>query len=88
MAKKFECVIPGSYDFDEVLNYFHEQLVGRGVTTDLRSGSDYRDGAVRVAVRIYDRFAILGAEWFSLTFTMISNEQELFLSTIAAGGGA
>lgn len=87
MAQKFECVIPGCYDFDEVLNYFHEHLLGRGVLTDLTGGSDYRDGAIRVAVRVYERFAIIGTEWFSLTVTMISNGQELFLSAVAAGGG-
>ena len=84
---KFECTIPAVYDFDDTLKYFHDHLSKCGVTASYEGGSDYRYGDFRVAVRVYERYTVLGDNRLSLTVTLASAGEEIFASAIAAAGG-
>ena len=83
---KFECVIPGTYDFDDTLKYFHEYLSQSGITASFEEGSDYQVGNVRVCVRVYERYTFMGNNRLSLTMTLATDGTDIFASAIAAGG--
>ena len=53
---KFECMIPGEYDFDETLNYFHKHLLQSGVTASFEDGSNYSEEKFKLATRVYERY--------------------------------
>ncbi len=84
---KFECRFPAGYNFDEVLNYFHKHLFSSGISTSYEDGSDYQAGAVRVAVRVYERYTLMGDNRLSMTVMLASSGQEIFASAITAAGG-
>lgn len=83
---KFECIIPGIYDFDDTLKYFHDYLAQSGITASFEDGSDYRAGDVRVCVRVYERYTIMGDNRLSLTMTLATDGNDIFASAIASGG--
>ena len=84
---KYECVIPGSYGFEETLRYFHDHLSSSSFTASFEDGSDYRSGNLRVATRVYERYTLLGENRLSMTVTLASAGDEIFASAITAAGG-
>ena len=66
-------------NFDAALNALHSGILGGSVTASYEDGSDYAAGGVRCAVRVYERYSVVGGNRLSLTLN-------LFLSAIAAGG--
>jgi len=43
-------------------------------------------GAVRCAVRVYERYSALGSNRVSMAVTLVGNGKNLFLSAITSGG--
>jgi len=84
---KFECTIPGSYGFDDVLKYFHDHLSSSSFSASFEDGSDYRTGTLRVSTRVYERYTLMGDNRLSMTVTLASAGGEIFASAITAGGG-
>ena len=83
---KFECIIPETYDFDKTLKYFHDYLSTSSLSSSYEDGSDYRVGNMRVAVRVYEKYTILGENRLSMTVTLATNGTEIFASAITAAG--
>ena len=85
---KFECMIPGKYDFDETLDYFHKHLMQSGVTTSFEDGSDYSAEKFKMATRVYERYTLLGDNRLSMTVTLAcaGEGSDIFASAISAGG--
>ena len=68
---KFECTFPSAYSFDDILQYFHAHLTkNHGEYT---GGSDYASGHTRVAVRVYERYSVMGDNYLSLTVTLVND---------------
>ena len=83
---KFECTIPAGYDFDETLQFFHNHLSTSGISASFEDGSNYQSGNFRLAVRVYERYTIMGGNRLSMTLTLATSGNEIFLSAITAGG--
>ena len=83
---KCECIIPGTYDFDTVLERLDEHL-SSSLSATYEDGSDYRSGSFRVAVRVYEKYTIMGDNRLSMTVTLASDGNEMFVSAITAAGG-
>ena len=49
-------------------------------------GSDFCAGSMRVAVRVYEKYTILGENRLSMTVTLATNGSEIFASAITAAG--
>lgn len=81
---KYERRFQGS--FDQALSRIHSHILSGSITASYEDGSDYSAGGVRCAVRVYERYSMSGGNRLSLTITLIGQEQNLFLSAIAAGG--
>ena len=76
---KLEREIPGYYDFDEVLCYLHNGILDSSLSASYENGSEYCWGDVRCAVRVYERYTILGDNRLSLTVMLAGHGNQLYL---------
>jgi len=81
---KYEKKVKG--DFNELLNWIHEDITNGSVSASYEDGSDITMGEVRVAVRVYERYSMAGGNRVSLNVTLVGNEQDIFVSAITSGG--
>ena len=84
---KLERTVSGRYNFDEVLDFFHQNLMDGTISASYESGSDYQAGAVRCALRVYERYSLMGDGRLSLTLMLVGDGEKIFLSAISAAGG-
>ena len=81
---KFETKLQG--DFDIFLDYLNQSIL-QGSTTTYEDGSNFQDhNLIRIAVRVYERYSVLGGNRVSLNITLVGMDNELFLSAITSGG--
>ncbi|MCL2569050.1 MAG: DUF6054 family protein [Oscillospiraceae bacterium] len=80
---KYERHLTG--DFDSLLKTLDDGIL-RGAATSFQDGSDYIEGNVRCAVRVYERYSLLGKGRMGVNITLIGNGNKLFLSLISSGG--
>lgn len=73
-------------NFDEVLFAIENRIMGGSISASNEAGSDYQMGEVRCAVRVYERYSMIGSSRVSLNITLIGVAQDLFLSAISSGG--
>ncbi len=81
---KYERHFRGS--FDEVLRRLDEGILEGSASASFEDGSDWRSGAVRCAVRVYERYSMVGSNRVSLNLTLAGEGEDLFLSAITSGG--
>lgn len=81
---KYERHFRGS--FDEVLRRLDEGILEGSASASFEDGSDWRGGAVRCAVRVYERYSVVGGNRVSLNLTLVGEGEDLFLSAITSGG--
>ena len=81
---KYEREIKGN--FDEVLGVCEKAVMGGSLTASYEDSSDFVLGNVQVAVRVYERYSMLGNNRVSLNITLAGTGDTVFLSAIAAGG--
>jgi len=81
---KYEGVLQG--DFDEILSAVESGILRGSASASLEEGSDYHTEEIRCAVRVFERYSIIGKNRVSLNVTLFSDGREVFLSAIASGG--
>ena len=81
---KYERIVEGS--FDSILETLENAVLHGSVSASYEDGSDCRMGAMRCAVRVYERYSALGSNRVSMAVTLVGNGQNLFLSAITSGG--
>ena len=81
---KYEVNLNG--DFNNLLNYIEDGILRGSISASKEDGSDFQVGNVRCAVRVYERYSILGKNRVSLNITLIGAGNENFLSAITSGG--
>ena len=72
-------------NFDELLQRIDDG-VKKSLTATLEDASNLSVGDFRCAVRVYERYSIIGKNRVSLNITLIGNRDDLYLSAIASGG--
>ena len=75
-----------SGDFDSALSALHDGILNGSASATYEDGSDCAAGDVRCAVRVYERYSLVGGNRVSLNLTLVGNGQDLFLSAITSGG--
>lgn len=80
---KLEYRLTGS--FTEVLTSI-DDAVRRSVTADLEGSSDFVLGEVRCAVRVYERYSMVGSNRVSMNITLVGTDGDLRLCAITSGG--
>ncbi len=82
---KYEKALTG--DFSEFLEQLHRDITQGSVSASYEDGSDIRLGeAVRLAVRVYERYSMMGGNRVSLNVTVLGHGRDLFVSAITSGG--
>ena len=81
---KYESALTGN--FQEVLDQIEQGIMRGSMSASLEDGSDYSENGIQCAVRVFERYSIIGKNRVSLSVTLIGNGENLFLSAIASGG--
>lgn len=81
---KYEKHLTGN--FDEVLNAVTDGVLNGSMSASYEDGSDWTNGTVRCAVRVFERYSYMGGNRVSMNVTLVGNDRDLFLSAITSGG--
>jgi len=81
---KYECNLYG--DFDTFLRSIEKGILSGSLSASYENGSDFYSGNIRCAVRVYERYSMIGKNRVSLNVTVVGNGGEIFLSAITSGG--
>ena len=81
---KLERTLTG--DFDALLDYLHDGILSGSASASWEDGSDYSGPDFRCAVRVYERYSLLGGNRVSLTLTLVGEGNRIFISAITSGG--
>lgn len=73
-------------DFDEVLDRIHKGIIKGSLSASFEDGSDFSVGGVKCAVRVYERYSMIGSNRVSLSVTLLANGDNLHLTAITSGG--
>ena len=81
---KFEKSLTGN--FDDFIQQLHQDITQGSVSASYEDGSDVRVGEVRMAVRVYERYSMIGGNRVSLNVTVLGNQDQLHIIAITSGG--
>jgi len=83
---KYETKLSG--DFDRVIAAIDEGIIRGSISASREDASDFAcsSGKVRCAVRVYERYSMIGNNRVSLSVTLFGEGSELHLSAITSGG--
>ena len=74
-------------DFSEILNRIEQGIMKGSVSASLEDSSDFESGSCRCAVRVFERYSVLGSNRVSLNVTLFkSADGTIHLSAITSGG--
>ena len=81
---KYEKHLTGT--FDELLELVTDGVLNGSMSASYENGSDWTNGTVRCAVRVFERYSYMGGNRVSMNVTLVGNDRDLFLSAITSGG--
>jgi len=81
---KYETRLTG--DFDGFLRVLEDGVLRGSISASREDGSDYREGDVRCAVRVFERYSMIGKNRVSMNVTLVGRGDSLFVSAITSGG--
>lgn len=73
-------------DFYSLLHTLDREILDGSISASFQDGSDFTMGNVQCAVRVYERYSVIGGNRLAANITLIGTGDELFLSVIASGG--
>ena len=72
--------------FDRLLDYIDHSVMQGSGSASQEGGSNAELNGVRCAVRVYERYSVLGENRLSLSVTLFGRDDELYLTSVTAGG--
>ena len=81
---KYEKKLQG--DFNDLLRRIDQGILKGSISASFEDGSNYQNGDVRCAVRVYERYSMIGKNRVSLNVTLLGSGTDLFVSAITSGG--
>lgn len=77
-----------SENFDELLDRIENGILNGSMSASLEDSSDFRCGAAKCSVRVFERYSYAGSNRVSLSVTLFQGEENapVRLSAITAGG--
>ena len=83
---KLETIVQDS-SFDEILSRIETGIVKGSVSATLEDQSDFEAGGCRCAVRVFERYSMMGNNRVSLSVTLFQGtDGVIHLSAITSGG--
>ena len=73
-------------NFNEILEAIETGIMGGSISASLEDRTDWQLGDVRCAVRVFERYSMLGQNRVSLSITMLGQGDTVNLSAITSGG--
>lgn len=73
-------------DFDALLQYLDDGIIRGSVSASREDGSDFYEGSVRCAVRVYERYSAMSVNRVSMNLTLFGLNGRVQLSAITSGG--
>lgn len=86
IVAKFEKHLTGN--FDELLELVTDGVLNGSMSASYEDGSDWTNGTVRCAVRVFERYSYMGGNRVSMNVTLVGNDRDLFFSAITSGGSS
>lgn len=81
---KYETSLQG--DFTQILSDIESGILAGSMSASCEARSDFFLGEVRCAVRVFERYSMIGGNRVSLNITLVGDRENLFLSAITSGG--
>ena len=72
--------------FEKLLAYLDHEILHGSVTASKEGGTEMACGDVRCAVRVYERYSVLGSNRLSLTITLFGRDGDLDVYAVTSGG--
>lgn len=73
-------------DFNDLLSILDSGILKGSASASFEDGSDFSYNDIRCAVRVYERYSMMGGNRVSLNITLLGNGNHLFLTAITSGG--
>lgn len=83
---KIEATLYG--EFNEILNALDQAIMNNSASASYEDGSDFSFGPVRCAVRVYERYSMIGGNRVSLNLTLITDGSGTSRVTAITSGGS
>ena len=80
---KYEKHLTGN--FDEVLNAVTDGVLNGSMSASYENGSDWTNGTVRCAVRVFERYSYMGGNRVSMNVTLVGNDRDVFFKLNTLG---
>ena len=81
---KYERRLSG--DFNSLLSTLDKAILTGSISASFQGGSDFNIDDVRCAVRVYERYSMIGSNRLAANITLLGKGNDLFLSVISSGG--
>lgn len=81
---KYETSLTGN--FESFLNHLHRDITSGSISATYEDGSDITLGDIQMAVRVYERYSMMGGNRVSLSVSILGSGQKLFVTAITSGG--
>lgn len=81
---KYERTLKG--DFNEFLHWIENDISNGSASVTYEDGSDMNVGHAQIAVRVYERYSMIGSNRVSMNITIVGEKEEIFISAITSGG--
>lgn len=73
-------------NFEDFIRYCNNEVLSGSLSASLEDGSDFTIDHVKIAVRVYERYSMIGSNRVSLNLTFVGIDDQVALSAITSGG--
>mgnify|MGYP006887394653 CR=1 FL=1 len=81
---KLECELKG--DFHQILDELMTAVLDGSLSASMEDGSTFETEGCLCAVRVLERYSVIGGNRVSLSITLLQTADKIYLSAIASGG--
>jgi hypothetical protein len=73
-------------DFNDFLNHLNNDIMGGSISVSYEDGADVEMNGVRTAVRVYERYSMIGGNRVSMNVTVVGRDDDIYVCAISSGG--
>ena len=81
---KYETALTGN--FDELLAQLNNGILSGSISATLEDSTEVQSDNTRCAVRVYERYSMMGENRVSMNITLLGEGDNLYVVAITAGG--
>lgn len=81
---KYERSFTGN--FSDFMDWLDKSITSGSISASYEDGTDFKAGDVRLAVRVYERYSMMGGNRVSMNVTVMNHQDRIYLCAITSGG--